>query len=229
MKYKRTYHNIAIFIIVAMILSMSVICIELIAIKMAGKEEDKFLKNVKLNINRKKNTFDTSNLDFENIKLDEEKKYIKDLCEHGCNIESTIDDHNFQYVIQKDEGEYILNVVYDSRILLSDKKLGTSLDKAYFIFYLNSILLFNEIHEDMYTYDYATTVNYDASLDEFSSLGSEELEFTEAGIIYYYDVCRNVNESKDKFIKAIRMPYSLKAHILDTTESEFSWCEKEDN
>ncbi|MDE6141042.1 MAG: hypothetical protein K2G03_00420 [Bacilli bacterium] len=107
--------------------------------------------------------------------------------------------------------------------------MGTSLDKAYFSFYLNSILFFNEISEDMYTYDYATTVNYDASLDEFSSLGNNELEFTEAGIIYYYDVCRESTEDKDKLIKAIRMPYSLDAAVVDTIESEFSWCKKENN
>lgn len=229
MKYKRSYHNIAIFIIVAMILSMSVICIELIAIKMAGKEEDKYIKSIKVNINRKKNTFDTSNLEFEKIKLDEDKKSIKDLCEHGCSIESSIDDYNFQYVIQKEEGEYILNVVYESRILLSDKKLGKSLEKAYFRFYLNSILFFNEIDEGVYNYDYATTVNYDASLDEFTSLGSDELEFSENGIIYYYDVCHKENETRDKLIKAIRMPYSLDASIIDTIDSEFSWCKKEEN
>lgn len=229
MQYKRSYHNIAIIIIIAMIISMSVICIELIAIKMAGKEEDKYIKSIKVNINRKKNTFDTSNLDFTKIELDEDKKNVKELCEKGCNIESNIDDHEFQYVIQREEGEYILNVVYDSKILLSDKKLGTTLEKAYFSFYLNSILFFNEINEDMYTYDYATTVNYDASLDEFSSLGSDELEFSEAGIIYYYDVCHNENESKDKLIKAIRMPYSLNANIIDTIDSEFSWCKKENN
>ena len=227
MKYTRSYHNIAIIIIVAMILSMSVICIELIAIKMAGKEEDKFIKNIKVNINRKDNTFDTSNLEFENLKLNTKKTKINALCQHGCNIESKIDDHLFQFVIQKDEGEYILNVVYDSHILLSDKKLGNSLEKGYFTFYQNSILFFNEINEDIYTYDYATTVNYDSSLDEFTSLGKEELEFTESGIIYYYDVCRKTNEEHDNFIKAIRMPYSLDAQILDTTESEFSWCKKE--
>lgn len=227
MKYKRSYHNIAIFIIVVMILSMSYICVELIAIRMAGKEEDKYIKNIKININRKKNTFDTSNLDFETISLDENKVFINEKCNHGCNIETSIDDHKFQYVILKDEGDYILNVVYENRILLSDKNLGKSLDKAYFSFYLNSILLFNEYQDDIYHYDYATTVNYDASLDEFTSLGHEEMEFTEVGIIYYYDECRKDEDGKDLFIKTIRMPYSLNASQIDKIDAEFSWCRKE--
>lgn len=227
MKYKRSYHNIAIFIIVVMILSMSYICIELIAIRMAGKEEDKYIKNIKINIDRKKNTFDTSNLEFETIDVDDNKTFINEKCLHGCNIETSIDDHKFQYVIIKDEGNYILNVVYNSRILLSDKNLGKSLDKAYFSFYLNSILLFNEYQDDIYLYDYATTVNYDSSLDEFTSLGHEEMMFTEAGVIYYYDECRKDKESKDLLIKAIRMPYSLDASKMDKTDAEFSWCIKE--
>lgn len=226
MKYTRVYHNIAIFIIVVMILSMSYICIELIAIKNAGKETDKYIKNIKLNINRKDNTFDTSNLEFEDIEVSEEKVSIKDICEHGCNIRTNIDDRNFEYVFLKEEGEYILNVVYDKRILLSDKNLGNSLDKAYFTFYQNSILLFNEYQDATYQYDYATIVNYDASLDEFVSLGSDELEFTEDGVIYYYDVCREDNSQKDETIKAIRMPFSLDANVLEKLESEFSWCKK---
>lgn len=227
MKYTRTYHNIAIFIIVVMILSMSYICIELIAIKNAGKETDKYIRGIKLNINRKNNTFDTSNLEFEDIDVTDEKIGIKDNCEHGCNIRTKIDDREFEYVFIKDEGEYVLNVVYDKKILLSDKKLGYSLDKAYFEFYQNSILFFNEYQDNTYKYDYATTVNYDASLDEFTSLGNEELEFTDKGIIYYYDVCHREEDEKDMMIKAIRMPFSLDAKVLDKLESEFSWCRGE--
>lgn len=226
MKYTRTYHNIAIFIIVVMIICMSYICIELIAIKNAGKETDKYIKGIKLNINRKNNTFDTSNLDFEDIDVSNKKISIKDKCEHGCNIRTKIDDREFEYVFIKDEGEYILNVVYNKKILLSDKKLGKSLDKAYFTFYQNSILFFNEYQDTTYKYDYATIVNYDASLDEFSSLGNEELEFTDAGVIYYYDVCRENDNKKDQTIKTIRMPFSLDAKVLDKIESEFSWCKK---
>ncbi len=227
MKHKRAYHNLAIFIIVIMILSMSYICIELIAIKMAGKEKDKYIKNINMHIDRKKNTFDTSALEFKALKFDESKKKIAEGCAHGCNLESSIDDHSFQYVFTKDEGNYILNVVYDKHILLSDKNLGKSLEKAYFSFYQNSILFFNEYQDETYLYDYATTVNYDGSLDEFSSLGHEELEFTENGIIYYYDVCHKESEEHDQYIKAIRMPYSLDAQILEKSEAEFSWCKKE--
>lgn len=227
-KDNRTLNNMAVFTLVIIIMFMSIICIELITVIYSQKIDNHYVEKLNTTIPTKKDdTYDTTGLKFTNVEIGEEKVFIADKCSNGCNLNIKMYGMNYKYIIKKSEGEYILNVIKDNKLLLSDKNLGTKIEDAYFINYLNYIMFYNQINDGTYEYDYANVVDNRSSLDEFTSLGVNEFELTQEGIVYFYDVCGKQEDSltNGSLVKAIRMPFSLNPKVINTEGVNFNWCE----
>lgn len=150
-----------------------------------------------------------------------EKIFINEMCVNGCNLKVKKYNAMYYYMITHNNEGYKLNMIKNNQVILSSKSLGYSLDKAYFTEYLDYVVFFNVIDDGVFTYDYANVFDESTHVDEFTSLSSEELEFTSNGIIYYYDACE---EEAGKIIKAIRKPFSVNPQIIDAFIGELDWC-----
>lgn len=150
-----------------------------------------------------------------------EKVFINEMCSNGCNLKVEKYNSTYYYMITHNNEGYKLNMIKNNQVILNSKSLGYYLDKAYFVEYLDYVVFFNEIDDGVRSYDYANVFDESTHVDEFTSLSSEELEFTSDGIIYYYDACE---EEPGKIIKAIRRPFSAKTKIIDAFIGELDWC-----
>ncbi len=227
-KENRKLNNMALFVVVVMILFMSIVSIELITILYRDREAAKITPVTNdIKKDEQNNTYDISNLTFTDLTLTNEATSLQDMCSNGCNIKISMYGMDYYYIIEYTDGSYIMNIVKDNTRLLSDKNLGTSIANAYFRNYMNYIMFYNIIEDTNFRYDYANVIDNRASLDEFSSLDSGEMEFTEEGIIYYYDVCENNGDGANnaKKVKAIRLPFSLTPSVISTEYVDYSWCE----
>lgn len=224
----RKLNNMAIFVIIVMIMFMSIISIEVITILYSERTTNDVLKitNKVIKKDKHNNRYDISKLKFKDLIISNEESNIMDICQNGCNLRINMYDMDYHYIFTRKENNYFLNIVKDGKLLLSDKNLGSSLEGAYFRNYLNYIVFYNIVDDGTYVYDYANTVDNRSSLDEFASLESNEMEFTEEGIIYYYDSCygESPNDMNAKRIKAIRLPYNLSPKVLSQEYTNYTWC-----
>lgn len=228
-KENKKLSNMATFIIVIMIMFMSIVCVELITVIYSEKINTD-LTNSTLNNNansqeKNEKKYDTSALNYIKIELSDLKYGISDSCLNECNFKVMMYGEEYFYVIKKGiSEEYNLIVVKNNNVLLENKNLGKSLEKSYFISYMNYILFYNMIEDSTYIYDDVLIVDNRGYVDEFASLNNNEMEITENGIIYYYDVCSKEGNTNAKKIKAIRIPYSKNPTEIGSELTNFAWC-----
>jgi hypothetical protein len=132
------------------------------------------------------------------------------------------------YVIAKGNDGYVLNIYNDKDRLLSSRAIGSQdgLGSTYFIIYNNNVSIFSVINDGEYEYDASYIVNSSGNTDVFTSLGKDELQFTDNGIIYFYDTCIKSEDegTNGQRIKAVRMPFSKAPSILNVENDNFTWC-----
>lgn len=227
-KEKKQENNLYLLIIAILLLSIFIVGIEVFSVNRSNREKEKKLSKsayMDETTTTKKNEFyDTSNLVFTQIDLTNEYK-IKDICLNGCNLK--IKESNLEFILKKNNGtgEYLLDLVDDSKAIFENKKIGTSVDEASLLNYGNLKTLKMKIRKDEYYYDYALFIDQDKKIDEISSLNANEMEFLENGIVYYYDVCSDTIKGSGKKVKAVRAPFSDKPAIISSTDATFSWCD----
>lgn len=149
---------------------------------------------------------------------------IKKLCEKGCNLKVKNFDSMYYYMITYNSQGYRLNIIKNNQIILANKSLGYNLNQAYFKKYLDYILFYNEINDGSFIYDYANVCDSETHVDEFTSLYNNEFEFTNDGIVYYYDVCVDEVSGGPQKVKAIRKPFTVSPIIINVEYIDLKWC-----
>lgn len=220
--------NMAAFTIVIIIMFMTIIGIEVITVTYEKKNNEKLLSRNRMTTTTTSlpKKYDTSNLVFTNISLENIETNLKKTCESGCNLDILMYGFNYKYIIKHNNRtlEYTLDIVKDDIALIEDKNLGTDISNLTLVNYSNYIVLKNIIIKDEYKYDYALFLDNRDLYDEFSSLNDKEMEFTENGIIYYYDVCGVSENGNARKVKAIRVPYSKTPAVISSETTNYSWC-----
>lgn len=220
--------NMAAFTIVIIIMFMTIIGIEVITVTYENKYRDELLSR-----NRTTTTttsplkkYDTSNLTFTSISLDNTDTLLNKTCENGCNIDTLMYGYHYRFIIKYNTRtlEYTMDVVKEDKALIEDKNLGLDISNLSLVNYSNYIVLKNIIDKDNYKYDYALVLDNRDLYDEFSSLNDHEMEFTENGIIYYYDVCGVTESGNARKVKAVRTPFSKTPAVLSSEITSYSWC-----
>lgn len=149
---------------------------------------------------------------------------IKNMCEKGCNLKVKNFDSMYYYMITYNNQGYRLNIIKNNQIILADKYLGYNLNQAYFMKYLDYVLFYNEINDGIFIYDYANVCDSETHVDEFTSLYNNEFDFTNDGIVYYYDVCADVANGGPQKVKAIRKPFTVNPKIINIDYINLKWC-----
>lgn len=226
---KKNEKNLSLLIIAVLLLSVFVICIEVVTVNNSNKKrEEQLSKSAHENtfepITTGDSIYDTSNLAFTQLDLNVNQT-LESICEEGCNLK--IKDSNLMFIIKKNKEtlEYRLDLVKDQTSIFENKQLGTSLAGASIINYANYKALKMKIKNLDYYYDYALFIDETSlAFDEIASLNANEMEFLENGVIYYYDVCSSDSKVPSKKVKAVRAPFSDKPAIISSTPATFSWC-----
>lgn len=228
-KVKERESNAALIVVVVLIIAVLIIGFETITINYnSRKREDKLSKsaheNNETNAVTKKGIYDTSNIKFKVIKIDNLDVGIEDICFDGCNL--SIEGAGVFFIIKKnmESSQYKLDLVYNNNTLLENHSLGLSLVDAFLKNYGDNLVLSMKIKEDKFFYDYALFISRDGRIDEISSLDANEMEFLENGIVYYYDVCDEVVKGVGRKVKAIRAPFSETPAIISSSPANFEWC-----
>lgn len=148
------------------------------------------------------------------------KVYINDICTGDCNMYI-----NGYYLILRSNNEKLeFKIVKDNKLLFT-KVLGNKLENPYVDMYNGYITFYTIVNTDSFVYDYVVMVNDKKYIDEFTSLESNEIEFTDDGIIYYTYSCNKNNDEYNSYkVKKIRKPFSKNSKDLDKTAKNYSWC-----
>lgn len=224
---RNTEYNVLIFIILILSVSISIICIQIIYRDQLNKYDLSLIeKNSKKHMN-KKTIYDTSKLKFINVSLMETISELKNTCVNSCNLDIKDYYRDYKLIIEKkDDGIYNLDVVSNNKAVIRNKNLGFNVEHLYIMLYFGNLVLFNQIENETYVYDYALMLDADGKIDEISSVEANEMQFTRDGIIYYYEECKNKNSKDATKIKAIRYPYKEIAEFIDSQDKEYDWCLK---
>lgn len=219
--------NIAAFTLVVMVLFISIISIELITIIYSDKYNKNYIDILKTTVTTTTNkTYDVESLNYSDVSLTSKASYISNLCTTECNLKINMYGEDYYYIIRTGkDNNYILTITKETTVILENENIGTNLSDSYFINYNNFILFYTQLENSDYTYDYAIVVDNRGKVDKFSSVSLNEFEFTDNGIIYYYDECISDDSSSfnAKRIQAIRTPFG-EAEVLTIKETNYSWC-----
>lgn len=218
----------AAFTVVIIIMFMTIIGIEVITVTYENKANEELLSRNRTTTRptTAPRKYDTSNLNFTSISLENTETNLKSTCEAGCNLDTLMYGYHYKFIIKHNNRtkEYILDVIKDEKAILEDKNLGQDISDLSLVNYSNYIVLKNIITKDSFKYDYALFFDNRDLYDEFSSLNDHEMEFTENGIIYYYDVCGVTDSGNARKVKAIRVPFSKTPAVISSEITNFSWC-----
>lgn len=220
--------NMASFTIVIIVMFMTIIGIEIITVTYENKNMEKLLSRdrVTTRVTSAPKKYDTSNLDFTGVSLENTDTNLSRMCESGCNLNIQMYGFNYKFIIKHNNrtNDYTLDIVKSEKAILEDKNLGTDISNLSVVNYSNYIVLKNIITKGEFKYDYALFLDNRDLYDEFSSLNANEMEFTENGIIYYYDVCGTSENGNARKIKAIRVPYSKTPAVISSETTSYAWC-----
>lgn len=218
----KKFNKTLVFTIVIMALFITIISIEIITVTLNNKTHekilDKYIPNVK---SYKYYSIDDNKFNEVNVLSD---ALVGDMCTDGCNLKVNYKNKKYYYMITYNKESYHLSLIIDNRVIVSRKNIGTNITDSYFRDYMGYLAFYNKIDADNYEYDYVLVSDKNSNIDEFTSLNSGELEFTDEGIIYYYDECGNGTDKESQKIKAIREPFNISPKVLDRENVEFSWC-----
>lgn len=208
---------------------ITVVCIEITTISLMAKyESSKLMALDKVPLSKLK--YNDGGRIYEKVNVTAEYNFIKDKCEAGCNLEIEFYDKVYKYIIERNtDGEYFLSIIEGSSYLSYRESIGTSLRQSYFLNYNEYLTLVTVVKSDVGEYDHMIIVNEDNKLDRFTSLRSNEMELTNDGVIYYYDVCldNGSNAQNAQLIEARRAPFSDDVEILSEPYTYFEWCKNE--
>lgn len=221
-KESKKFNKTLVFTIVIMALFISVISIEIITVTLNNKNREDLLNSYMPNLKAYK-YYSVDDSKFSEVEVLDETP-IGEMCTEGCDLKVNHQDENYYYMIIFNDNTYKMNLIRDNHVIVSSINLGESIDDAYFKIYKDYIVLYNKIISDDYEYDYALVSDSDSNIDEFTSLNSNEMEFTNDGIIYYYDVCANEKDNESHKIKAIRKPFNISPKAISSETVELSWC-----
>ncbi len=221
-KESRKLNNAAVAVIVLLVLIISVVCVEIIITNFIEINNRRVLMNGNIDY--------VLNQDFKGIFVDEKPVFLEEHCkEKDCYL--SVDYFKtgvLYYAISKTNEGYVLNVYSEKDRLLSSRRIGTkdSLKGTYMMVYNNNVVLFSLVEEEDYIYDASYIVNDSFNTDVFTSIGRDELQFTDNGIIYFYDTCIKSEDegTNGQRIKAVRMPFSKAPSILNVENDNFTWC-----
>lgn len=228
-KNKKSIHRVSTsvaFSIVILALFTTILGIEVITISYSANQESDLINNSSsflLQTPKNGKYYDTSNLTFTSIVLTTNDTNIGNLCDNGCNISTMYNNNTYKFIIKKNTttNEHTLDVVRDDKALFEDKELGSDINDLTLVQYKDLLVIKGTISENGYHYDNAIFIN-NQSYDEISSLDAYEIEFTDDGVIYYYDECGEVS----KKIKALRMPFSEDVIKKSEEFKELLWCKR---
>ena len=215
--------NLVVAVVILLVLIISVICVEIIIANFIDINNKRILLNENLNYVQKK--------EYTSVEVSDKPVFVKDLCtDKTCYLKvNYFEQMPLYYVIAQGNEGYVLNIYNDKDRLLSSRAIGSkdSLAGTYFIIYNNNVSIFSVINDGKYEYDACYIVNSSGNTDVFTSLGKDELQFTDNGIIYYYDACYQTEDenTNGQRIKALRMPFSKAPSIIDVANDNFTWCE----
>lgn len=220
--------RLAIIILLVIVISLSLICAGIIKLNHINHDSIK-----KFNANR--NRFDDievvdNSVEIDTSKLsnvldvfiDESSTRLYDTCVDNCNIRINEGGIYYYYLIEKNiKDKYELTIVKDNKSIIYKKNIGENLINLQILYYMGYLTLYNTYADEFFTYDYSIVVDSNNNYDEYTSLNSNEMEFSGKGIIYYYDLCE---KDKSYKIKAIRKPFNETTYILTKNEEKFPWC-----
>lgn len=216
----KKFNKTLVFTIVVMALFISIISIEIITITLSTKNSEKLLNSYIPNMKAYK-YYSIDDSKFSKVDVLDETQ-IGNMCTDGCNLKVSYRGETYYYMIIYNDNSYRLNLIKDNHVIVPSENLGENIGYAYFKIYKNYLVFYNKIEYDEYEYDYALVIDQDSTTDEFTSLNSGELEFTNDGIIYYYDACSS--DQGPQKIKAIRKPFNISPKVLSSESVELPWC-----
>ena len=214
--------NLAVAVVVLLVLIISVICVEIIIANFIEVNNRRILLNENIDYVLKQ--------EYSNMNLIETPIFIDDYCkEKDCYLKvSYFEDMPLYYVITKGLNGYVLNIYSDKERLLSSRAIGSvdSLKGTYMMIYNNNVVIATVVNDGKYEYDASYLVNASGNTDVFTSIGKDEIQFTDNGILYFYDTCYKTEDSSTngQRIKAVRMPFSKAPSILSVENDNFTWC-----
>ena len=217
----------AILVLLIIVLILSCLMVGIIKLNHINKDSIKEFENHKNKFDIISNDIeiDTSIYgDIQDIEINDSSTRLYDNCMDGCNLRINSGGIPFYYLVNKNylNGKYTLSIVKDNKAIIYNKDIGESVINLQILYYFNYLTLYNTYIDNTFKYDYAISVDSNNNYDEFTSLNSNEMEFSSKGITYYYDLC---DKDKAYKIKAVRKPLSNKTYIISKSEEEFTWCE----
>ena len=220
--------RLAIIILLVIVIILSLICTGVIRLNHINHDSIKTFnanKNRFYDIEVKDNSVevDTSKLsDVVTLTVYESSTRLYDYCNDNCNIEVNTGGIYFYYIVEKNiKGNYDLTIVKDNKSIIYKKNIGNNVVNLQLLYYMDYLTLYNTYSDEFFTYDYAVAVDSNNKYDEYTSLNSNEMEFSGKGIVYYYDLCE---KDKSYKIKAVRKPFDESTYILTKNEEKFPWC-----
>lgn len=214
-------NKLFVFTIIIIALFMTFISIEVITLAISHNQFD-FNQSL-LNTHNSYKYYEIDDSRFNEI-IPETIVPLRDLCSKGCNLKVKNFDSMYYYMITFNDQGYRLNIIKNNQIILENKYLGYSISNAYFNRYLEYVAFYNEINDGSFIYDYANVCDSETHVDEFTSLYNNEFEFTDDGIVYYYDVCADAKYGGAQKVKAIRKPFTVNPKIINIDYVDLKWC-----
>lgn len=214
--------NLAVAVVVLLVLIISVVCVEIIIANFIETNNQRVLLNENLEYILKQ--------EYSTINLIDKPIFIDDYCkEKNCYLKvNYYEKMPLYYVITKGLTGYVLNIYSDIERLLSSRAIGSmdSLKGSYMMIYNNNVVMFTVVNDGDYEYDASYLVNSSGNTDVFTSIGRDEIQFTDNGIVYFYDTCYKSDDSSinGQRIKAVRMPFSKAPSIISVENDNFTWC-----
>lgn len=217
-------NKIAVFTLVIMILFMSIVSIELIVVVYTEKINTASLKDREITTTTKR-IFKDTGVKFRNIDIKNDVISLSSICSKGCNLKTNELSMEYKYIIEKNKNNYLLSIVDGENYILYSKNLGTKVDNLTFRNYLNYVVLSTVVENEHFVFDYAIVLDNQGAIDEFESLDYNEIEYTENGIVYYYDECSKSDGFNAKKVKATRLPFNSSPKIIGLENQNYNWCD----
>lgn len=226
---KMSATRVARFVLVLMVMFASVVTIEIITVvQMSKADTDAILSLDKVPVNYIK--YMDNGRTFKQLEVSSDRTFIKYGCEAGCNLKVDAYGEEYKYLLEKNsKGEYLLSIVNDDVYVTYKENIGVSLRQAYFTIYKSYLTFVTVVDKDDLEYDHVIMIDNKNTVDKFTSLNANEMEFTDEGISYYYDNCiTDMSLTNAELIRAQRLPFSKDVKVLQSSYINFDWCNVEE-
>ena len=160
--------------------------------------------------------------EFKNIEIKDGPVYLYDMCKEECYYKVSLRDISYYTSIKKVDNNYHMEI-YNIYFPISEFDMGPDISTLYVNYYKDTLIYDYDCTDLTGTHDLGIVFN-GGQADMFYSMGINEIEYTNEGIVYYEYACSFKHNGEATRFKYRRTPYNFVKTLLSSETITDSRC-----